>query len=101
MTSVQPDGKPHLFPPALLLPLLAFLIVVPLLLHGPSCGHDYGFHVQSWMDAGEQLRHGRLLPRWAFSPAFNAGEPRFVFYPPISWLLGSLLLLFFNDSALT
>ena len=84
---------PSRIQPALFLPLLALLIVSPLLRNGPSCGHDYGFHLQSWMDAGEQLRHGHLLPRWAFSPAFNAGEPRFVFYPPISWLLGALLLL--------
>ncbi len=45
------------------------------------------------MDAGAQMRHGDLFPRWAVSPAFNAGEPRFLFYPPLSWLLGSLLLL--------
>lgn len=76
-------------------------MILPLLLHGPSCGHDYGFHVQSWMDAGEQLRQGHLLPRWAFSPAFNAGEPRFVFYPPLSWLLGSLLLLALPSSLVT
>ncbi len=82
--------------PALLpwsIPLLAFLLVLPLLLHGPSCGHDFGFHMQSWMDAGEQMRHGVPLPHWAYSPAFNAGEPRFLFYPPLSWLVGSVLLL--------
>ena len=79
--------------PVLVLPLLALLPVLPLLLHGPSCGHDFGFHLQSWMDASAQMRHGDLLPRWAYSPAFNAGEPRFIFYPPLSWLIGSVLLL--------
>ena len=79
--------------PALLVPVLAFLLTLPLFQHGPSCGHDFGFHMQSWLDAGKQMRHGVLLPRWAYSPAFNAGEPRFLFYPPLSWLLGSLLLL--------
>ncbi len=79
--------------PYLPLAFLAFLLVLPLFLHGPSCGHDFGFHMQSWMDAGDQMRHGNPLPRWTFSPAFNAGEPRFVFYPPLSWLLGSVLLL--------
>ncbi len=78
---------------ALLLPLLASIVVFSLFRHGPSCGHDFGFHMQSWMDAAEQMRHGPLLPRWAFSPAFNAGEPRFVFYPPLSWLWGAFLLL--------
>ena len=79
--------------PFLLLPMLALAIIWPLLRGGPSCGHDFGFHMQSWMDAGAQMRHGTLLPRWAYSPAFNAGEPRFVFYPPLSWWIGSLLLL--------
>ncbi len=74
-------------------PALSLLMVLPLLLHGPSCGHDFGFHMQSWMDAAAQMRHGTLYPQWAVSPAFNAGEPRFVFYPPLSWFLGSLLLL--------
>ena len=78
---------------ALVVPFVALLLVFPLLLHGPSCGHDFGFHMQSWMDAAEQMRHGVLLPHWAYSPAYNAGEPRFMFYPPLSWLLGSLLLL--------
>ncbi len=78
---------------AFVVPGLALLLVTPLLLHGPSCGHDFGFHMQSWMDASQQMRHGTLLPHWAYSPAFNAGEPRFVFYPPLSWLLGSVLLM--------
>ena len=47
--------------------------------------------MQSWMDAAQQMRHGVLLPHWAYSPAYNAGEPRFVFYPPLSWLLGAVL----------
>lgn len=93
MTSRQPHGRSAGKQAALLCPVLALLFVLPLLRHGPSCGHDFGFHMQSWMDASDQLRHGTLFPRWAFSPAFNAGEPRFVFYPPISWLLGAVLVL--------
>lgn len=94
-----PTDGPGVRPPvragvaAILLPFLALAVVWPLLRHGPSCGHDFGFHLQSWMDAGAQIRRGRPLPRWAFSPAFNAGEPRFMFYPPLSWLVGSVLLL--------
>jgi hypothetical protein len=78
--------------PWLLLPLAALLTILPLLLHGPSCGHDQGFHLVGWLDAAAQLRHGHY-PRWAISPAWNAGEPRFLFYPPLSWLLGALLTL--------
>ena len=77
------------------IPLLALLTIAPLLVHGCSCGHDQPFHVQSWLDAAQQLRHGTLYPRWAFSPAWQAGEPRFVFYPPLSWLLGALLTMLF------
>lgn len=77
----------------LLLPLLAFVCALPLLTGGCSCGHDFEFHLQSWMDAAEQFRHGTLHPHWAFSAAYNAGEPRFVFYPPVSWTLGALLTL--------
>ena len=92
MARLTMRGSGHAYWPLLLLPLLSLCVVAPLLRHGPSCGHDFGFHLQSWMDAGQQIRHGHLR-RWAFSPAFNAGEPRFLFYPPLSWLLGSLLLL--------
>jgi hypothetical protein len=75
----------------LLLPLIALLVLHPLLLHGPSCGQDQLFHIQSWLDAAAQLRHGHY-PTWAITPAFHAGEPRFLFYPPLSWLLGALLI---------
>jgi hypothetical protein len=75
----------------LLLPLVALLVLHPLLVHGPSCGQDQLFHIQSWLDAAAQLRHGHY-PVWAITPAFHAGEPRFLFYPPLSWLLGALLL---------
>src|ERR1700679_2650698 len=86
--------------PLILLPLTALLITLPLILHGCSCGHDFDFHLQSWLDAAEQLRHGTLLPRWAFSAAYNAGEPRFIFYPPLSWILGALLTLIFPIASL-
>jgi hypothetical protein len=82
-------------PPArlLLFPFAAFLVVLPLILNGCSCGHDFTFHLSSWLDAASQIRHGVLLPRWTISAAWNSGEPRFLFYPPLSWLLGALLTL--------
>lgn len=79
----------------LLLPLAAMVALLPLMIHGCSCGHDSGFHFESWLDAAQQLRHGTLDPQWAFAPAWNSGEPRFVFYPPLSWLLGAVLMLLF------
>lgn len=77
--------------PYLLLPFAAFLAILPLILQGPSCGHDFDFHVLNWIEAAHQFAHGTLHPRWAFSPAYNAGEPRFLFYPPLSWTLGAIL----------
>ena len=72
------------------IPLAALLVVLPLLLLGPSCGHDFDFHLLSWLEAAQQIAHGGY-PHWAFTPALNAGEPRFLFYPPLSWALGALL----------
>ena len=80
------DRLPHL-----LIPLAAFLAVLPLLLQGCSCGHDFEFHLLSWMEAARQFTQGNLHPHWAYMPAWNAGEPRFVFYPPASWTLGAIL----------
>ena len=79
--------------PAILLPLLAVVVVAPLIVHGCSCGHDFGFHLQSWLDAAAQMRHGTLDPAWTVTAAWNAGEPRFLFYPPLSWVFGALLAL--------
>ena len=83
----------------ILLPLLALLATVPLLRQGCSCGHDISFHLESWLDAAQQLRHGTLYPAWDFNAAWNAGEPRFLFYPPLSWMLGEFLTLAFPFAA--
>ncbi|WP_348268529.1 6-pyruvoyl-tetrahydropterin synthase-related protein [Edaphobacter sp. DSM 109919] len=74
-----------------ILPLAAFIAVLPLILNGCSCGHDFNFHLLNWMEAARQFTHGNLHPHWIFSPAYNAGEPRFVFYPPLSWTIGAIL----------
>jgi hypothetical protein len=78
--------------PKLLLTLVALLVTCPLLVHGPSCGQDAGFHLESWINAANVLRHGQY-PHWAITPAWNAGEPRFIFYPPLSWLIGAVLTM--------
>jgi hypothetical protein len=84
--------------PQLLIPIAAFLATLPLILKGGSCGHDMVFHVQGWYDAAAQLRHLHY-PHWSFTSAWNAGEPRFIFYPPLSWLLGALLTLILPPQA--
>jgi hypothetical protein len=80
-------GRLHLF----LIPIAALIPALPLILHGCSCGHDFDFHILSWFEAARQFAHGNLHPQWAITAAYDAGEPRFVFYPPISWTLGAIL----------
>lgn len=75
----------------LIVPAGALLAVLPLIVIGSSCGHDYGFHVLNWLEVNTQWKQGLLLPHWEFTAAFNSGEPRFVFYPPLSWMIGALL----------
>ncbi len=75
----------------LLIPLAALIPILPLLIHGCSCGHDFDFHILNWLEAARQFSHGNLHPQWAYTPAWNAGEPRFVFYPPLSWTIGAIL----------
>ena len=71
--------------------LAAAVAVVPQIVRGASCGHDFDFHLVSWIDALDSWRRGILYPHWATTPNYNAGEPRFVFYPPLTWMLGAAL----------
>jgi hypothetical protein len=73
-----------------ILGLCSLAAVLPILVRGPSCGHDFDFHLLSWLEAAGQFAHFGY-PHWAYTPAWNAGEPRFLFYPPLSWTLGALL----------
>jgi hypothetical protein len=76
--------------PAVIL-LAAAVAVAPQLVRGNSCGHDFDFHLASWLDAANSWRHGIVYPHWTPSVNFGAGEPRFVFYPPLTWMLGAAL----------
>jgi hypothetical protein len=70
---------------------VATLLVLPFLIRGNIAGHDYRFHLQLWLETGQQWRQGIVYPRWAESAGYGHGDPRFVFYPPLSWMLGGLL----------
>jgi hypothetical protein len=80
----------HCIGPALIL-LAAAVACAGLLWRGNSCGHDFDFHLVSWLDAQSGWRQGILYPHWTPSANFGAGEPRFIFYPPLTWTLGAAL----------
>lgn len=88
----MPSSRPSLLGlPILMIAAACFCVVVPFFWLGIPSGHDFEFHFNSWLEVVQHWREGSLYPHWAAMTHYGYGEARFIFYPPLSWILGGLI----------
>jgi hypothetical protein len=97
--AVTPAAPPHarlaadsiLWAPLVVVAATAFAIEIPFFFLGSPSGHDFEFHLYTWLEVLAHWKQGIFYPSWAALAQFGYGEPRFIFYPPASWMLGGSL----------
>lgn len=77
--------------PLVLVALAATAVIAPIWFFGDAAGHDFQFHIASWVEVARQWHQGLLFSRWAEWANWGYGEPRFIFYPPASRIIGGVL----------
>jgi len=65
--------------------------LLPWIHYGIPSGHDFEFHLNSWIEVRDHWQQGVIYPHWAAWAHYGYGEARFLFYPPISWTIGGIL----------
>src|SRR5271157_4714199 len=78
-------------PVVLWIMLTATLAVTPMMFFGIPLGHDLDFQMPGWKEAADQLRQGIIFHRWSAATNHGFGEPFFIFYPPLSRMIGAIL----------
>ena len=77
--------------PLLVIAIAAGSVLAPFHWLGIPSGHDFEFHLNSWIEVLDHWKQGVVYPHWAALAHNGYGEARFIFYPPFSWSLGAAL----------
>jgi hypothetical protein len=75
-----------------LIVLASTAVIAPFFSIGYYPGTDVTFHVGFWFEMVRQWHEGIAYPRWAGQSMYGYGNPTMIFYPPLSRVLGGVLV---------